>query len=142
MKINKKPGTQYFAIDPVDTSVYKSMKVVIKETYGGVKTYLNQVYLYEEIPEIENKKSFNESKKSISSNAKQTTEIKKVPRDLKNDLLPFNKKEEKETLDRNFDTDSEDSLHNTPQKMNNLHDISRISKDVKQTLKKEVILTY
>lgn len=119
------------------------MKIVIKETYGGVKTYLNQVYLYEEIPEIENKKSFNESKKSISSSTKQMADIKKIPKNLKSDLLSDNKKIDKDILnERNFDTDSEDSLQNTPQKMNNLQDISRISREVKQNYKKEVTLTY
>ena len=52
----------------MDTNIYKSMKIVIKETYGGIKTYMNQIYLYEDFPEIENKKSISESKKSFSTN--------------------------------------------------------------------------
>ena len=73
---NQKPGTQYFAIDPVDTNIYKSLKIVIKETYGGLKTYINQVYLYDEIPEIENKKSINEINYKSHRNARNDIEIK------------------------------------------------------------------
>ncbi|KRX03428.1 hypothetical protein PPERSA_02807 [Pseudocohnilembus persalinus] len=51
-------GLQMFEIDPLGRR-YNYMKFTIKETFGGSKTYLNQVYLLEENPISKlNKQSF------------------------------------------------------------------------------------
>jgi len=42
-------GVQLFQIDPLATR-YNFLKIVIKETFGASKTYLNQVFLFEENP--------------------------------------------------------------------------------------------
>ena len=44
-----RPGLQIFNIDPLPRS-YNFLKLIIKETHGAVKTYLNQVFLFEESP--------------------------------------------------------------------------------------------
>ncbi len=49
--INKKSGNQYFALKPFDINCYKYIKLTIKETFGGNKTYLNKVFLFETLPE-------------------------------------------------------------------------------------------
>lgn len=146
---NQKPGTQYFAIDPVDTNIYKSLKIVIKETYGGLKTYINQVYLYDEIPEIENKKSINESKKSFSTSimnsSRQLQTKKNLANNLRNELLEDNKKIDNNNENKHFDSDSEDSMQNLPQKLYNFQDLSRISKlqdPIKPMTKKEVNIAH
>ena len=46
------------------------MKIVIKETYGGQKTYLNQVFLFDDI--IENK--FTNESVNLLSNENRTEE--------------------------------------------------------------------
>jgi len=43
-----RPGAQYFAIDPVDNWDY--LKVVVTNTFGASKTYMNQVFLFDEVP--------------------------------------------------------------------------------------------
>ncbi|KAL4473196.1 hypothetical protein ABPG72_015577 [Tetrahymena utriculariae] len=44
-----KEGLQVFQIDPLGRR-YDFIKIIVKETYGGAKTYLNQVLLFEENP--------------------------------------------------------------------------------------------
>lgn len=48
------------------------MKIVIKETYGGLKTYLNQVFLFDDI--IESNKYTNESGNLLSNPDNKTEE--------------------------------------------------------------------
>jgi hypothetical protein len=115
------------------------MKIVVKETYGGIKTYINQVYLHEDIPEVENKKSINDSRKSFSSNHHQNGVKPKVVHDLKKELVMEDRMGDNDIDNqKHFETDSEDTLHNSPQKMCNIHDLSRISKEIKPIPKKEV----
>ena len=93
------------------------MKIVIKETYGGIKTYMNQIYLHEDFPEIENKKSISEIKKSFSTNNNKSY-IKNKKNSLAEDRKENNNDDiiNEENM-KNVDTDSEDSLQNTPQHM-------------------------
>lgn len=115
------------------------MKIVIKETYGGIKTYINQIYLHEDIPEPEQKKSANDSRKTLSSNSHNFIPKSQVAKDLKKELSQEEKREDdEEENQKHLMTDSEDSLHNSPQKLCNIQDISRISKEPKPLLKKEV----
>ena len=44
-----RPGVQLFQIDPLGRS-YNFLKIVIKETYGAAKTYMNQIFLFEDSP--------------------------------------------------------------------------------------------
>ena len=43
-----KPGTQYFILDKKNTSI-NYLKIVVKETYGGNRVYLNNIFLFDEI---------------------------------------------------------------------------------------------
>ena len=50
----QKPGQQLFQLDDslniIDENVsFISIKIIIKETFGGKRTYINNLYLYEEI---------------------------------------------------------------------------------------------
>lgn len=49
LQADLKAGVQIFIIDPI-TSKYKYLKIEIQETFGASRTYMNQVFLYEEIP--------------------------------------------------------------------------------------------
>eukprot|EP00347_Sterkiella_histriomuscorum_P022779 403337194 len=46
-----KEGRQLFSIDPIGPS-YKFLEVIIKETYGANRTYMNQIYLMEKHPKF------------------------------------------------------------------------------------------
>ncbi len=49
----QKPGQQLFQLDDslniIDENGFISIKIIIKETFGGKRTYINNLYLYEEI---------------------------------------------------------------------------------------------
>ncbi|CAG9310378.1 unnamed protein product [Blepharisma stoltei] len=49
-KLSSSP--QYFSIDPIQPS-YKYIKVVVKETFGASNTYINQVFLFDRIPHVQ-----------------------------------------------------------------------------------------
>ncbi|KRX01509.1 Galactose-binding domain protein [Pseudocohnilembus persalinus] len=49
IKLAQQTGSQFIAIDPI-SSRYTHMKLIVKETYGGAKTYINQVFLLGDIP--------------------------------------------------------------------------------------------
>lgn len=40
---------QFFSIDPL-AKMYNYLKVIVNETFGAAKTYINQVFLLEENP--------------------------------------------------------------------------------------------
>lgn len=107
------------------------------------------MYLYDEIPEIENKKSINESKKSFSTSimnsSRQLQTKKNLANNLRNELLEDNKKIDNNNENKHFDSDSEDSMQNLPQKLYNFQDLSRISKlqdPIKPMTKKEVNIAH
>ena len=59
-----KPGTQLFDIDTLSITEVQYLKLTIKETFNGDRTYLNNVLMYEKMPsndEINNHNSLNES---------------------------------------------------------------------------------
>ena len=59
-----KPGTQLFDIDTLSIDEVQYLKLTIKETFNGDRTYLNNVLMYEKMPsndEINNHNSLNES---------------------------------------------------------------------------------
>ena len=132
--------------------------MVIKETYGGIKTYINQIYLYEDFPEVENKKSGNESKKSFSTNNLSYHKNKKNNKINHHDVNDEKKENNNDDIIneeniKNVDTDSEDSLQNTPQQMyknylkiriSNLKDpvIKKINLQNKLLIEKEVNLSF
>jgi hypothetical protein len=77
-EIALKPGTQFFEIKNSklfeNTSKYRYMKVIIKETYGGNRTYLNQLYLFDELCGMNNTTTMNSYKVTqISDNKKRNT---------------------------------------------------------------------
>jgi hypothetical protein len=42
-------GRQLFAIDPIGPS-YKFIELIVKETFGANRTYMNQIFLLEQHP--------------------------------------------------------------------------------------------
>ncbi len=46
-----KEGRQLFGIDPLGPS-YKFLEIVVKETYGANRTYMNKLYLLEKHPKF------------------------------------------------------------------------------------------
>lgn len=54
--LKQKAGCQFFAIPPVKLQG-TFLKVLVKETFGGDKTYINQVFLFEDPPFVEADKS-------------------------------------------------------------------------------------
>ena len=48
------------------------MKILIKETFGGTKTYLNQVFLYDDI--VENDKKLTNESVNLLTNENKTEE--------------------------------------------------------------------
>ena len=46
-------GTQVLTTDEILFFDIAAIKIVIKETYGGYRTYINKVYIYEHLPETE-----------------------------------------------------------------------------------------
>ena len=48
------------------------MKILIKETFGGTKTYLNQVFLYDDI--VENDKKLTNESVNLLTNENKTDE--------------------------------------------------------------------
>lgn len=52
-KLNLSVGTQILTTEEIAFSVIDKIKFVIKESYGGNKTYINNIYLYEYLPTSE-----------------------------------------------------------------------------------------
>lgn len=52
-KLNLSVGTQILTTEEIAFNVIDKIKFVIKETYGGNKTYINKIYLYEYLPTSE-----------------------------------------------------------------------------------------
>lgn len=102
-----KPGTQLFDIDPLSPDDVLYLKLIIKETFGGKKAYINNVFLYEAMPsdeDINNHNSMNESsfmmylresrERSLPRSTKNTN-IVSSSKDLGDSLLDIKSKEEK-----------------------------------------------
>ena len=69
----KKIGSQFFNFkSPVDAKKNKYMKIMIKETFGGTKTYLNQVFLFDDI--VENDKKITNESLNLVTNENKTEE--------------------------------------------------------------------
>lgn len=49
IRLERRIGTQLCNVDPI-IKKFDMIKLIIKETYGENQTYLNQVMLYEEMP--------------------------------------------------------------------------------------------
>ena len=48
-EVNMKPGNQFFLLNNNDNiKKIKYLKIVIQETYGGNRTYLNQIFLFDD----------------------------------------------------------------------------------------------
>lgn len=47
----KKPGTQLFFIENFDMKKINYLKILVKETYGGNRTYINTLFIYDDFPE-------------------------------------------------------------------------------------------
>lgn len=44
-------GKQLFPIDPIGPS-YKYLEIIVKDTYGTARTYINQIFLIEKHPKF------------------------------------------------------------------------------------------
>ncbi|CAG9326638.1 unnamed protein product [Blepharisma stoltei] len=51
LQMEFRAGAQYFPINQLSAS-YNYLKLVVIETYGASRTYLNQIYFFEEIPKV------------------------------------------------------------------------------------------
>ncbi|CDW77626.1 UNKNOWN [Stylonychia lemnae] len=75
-----KEGRQLFAIDPIGPS-YKYLEVVIQETFGANRTYMNQLYLLEKHPK------FLFQKEQSPTPVKNKYAIKPAPIDLASPVI-------------------------------------------------------
>lgn len=102
-----KPGTQLFDIGPLSPDNVLYLKLIIKETFGGKKVYINNIFLYETMPsdeDINNHNSMNESslmmylresrERSLPRSTKNNN-IVSSSKDLGDSLLDIKSKEEK-----------------------------------------------
>ena len=106
-------GLQLFSIDYNvldDTNLknkIKYIKIIIKSAFGGDKTYINQIMLYENsIQEMNNGNNINESIRSINNNNFQQ-EIN-LPEDLSNSQISINSNEVKKIQNKNLNDNIRD----------------------------------
>jgi hypothetical protein len=97
-EIALKPGTQFFEIrnNKLLDSKFKYMKVIIKETHGGNRTYLNQIYLFDELSGagINNASTMNSFKVTQNSNRKENLKV-----NVSESLFDGEREEEKDDED-------------------------------------------
>ena len=72
-KLSLSVGTQILTTEEVIFNEIEKIKFVIKETYGGKKTHINNIYLYEYFPSSE----FNMSYQDLDININEESEINK-----------------------------------------------------------------
>lgn len=105
-EIALKPGTQFFEIknNKLLDKRFKYMKVIIKEAHGGNRTYLNQVYLFDELSGAGtiNASTMNSFKVTQNSNRKENFKV-----NASESLFDGEREEEK---DEDDDLDVEEDL--------------------------------
>ncbi|CAD8131752.1 unnamed protein product [Paramecium pentaurelia] len=110
-----KQGIQLFQIDPLGTR-YQFIKIIIKETFGASKTYLNQVYLLEEYAMISTE-SVTESQQQTENNNsqyKQQFEKEELEHHERSDRM-----DRFDRIDRNERNEKQDM------KINEYHDLAQ-----------------
>ena len=93
-----KPGTQLLDIDPLSPEDVKYLRLVIKETFSGKRTYINNIYLYETMPsdeEINNFNSLNDSSFNLYLRESRERSLPRSTKDIGDSLLDMKSKEEK-----------------------------------------------
>ena len=93
-----KPGTQLLDIDPLSPEDVKYLRLVIKETFSGKRTYINNIFLYETMPsdeEINNFNSLNDSSFNLYLRESRERSLPRSTKELGEDLLDLKSKEEK-----------------------------------------------
>lgn len=115
-KLSLSVGTQIISFDQILFNDVEKIKFIIKESYGGNKVYINNIYLYEKIPDNNNfddkrkinlndlsalKKNYND--KIISTNLPtRTTEILISESELTDKPKKYNLQAEKQQTEINY----------------------------------------
>ena len=72
-----------FAVDPIGKS-YKYIEIVVRETYGANRTYLNQIYLMEKHPKFMHLKDENQNiENTLKPNIKPALSLLQTPKQKK-----------------------------------------------------------
>ena len=127
-------GLQLFSIDYNvldDTSIknkIKSIKIIIKSAFGGDKTYINQIMLYENtIQEMNIANNNNESMQSININNNNFQQEINLPEDLSNSQISINSNEVKKIPNKKFNDNIRDKKDNLDKKIKKKNIVDYIS---------------
>ncbi|CAD8087001.1 unnamed protein product [Paramecium sonneborni] len=122
-----KQGIQLFQIDPLGTR-YQFIKIIIKETFGASKTYLNQVYLLEEYAMISTE-SVTESQQQTENNNsqyKQQFEKEELDHHERSDRMDrFERMERNDNRNDNRNDRNDNRNERQDMKMNEYHDLAQ-----------------
>lgn len=110
-----KPGTQYFFIEEENFTDYNYLKMIIKETYGGNRAYLNNIFMFEDLNSSElegcvsDSRERNMPRKSIttSSEKKNETDIKQSTErrrkySIKSEIISYNCDENENDIETSY----------------------------------------
>ena len=128
----QKPGQQLFQLDDslniIDENGFISIKIIIKETFGGKRTYINNLYLYEEI----NYDNLN-IKNDVSEESKnQLTNINEE--DDSSSVIYLRESREKNLPRSNFSTIKSNIINNNNNKFNSVLNTKIIQTDLSEDL--------
>ena len=81
-ELNMLPSPQFFPIDNIinkrNIKKIKYLKLIIKETFGGNRTYINQVFLFDDTIEIKSNYSLNDNEEHLEESENEEDEKKYI----------------------------------------------------------------